>query len=36
MHQFELDGIKHEKLLHGLRNDFNEKVAAKHKERAGL
>lgn len=36
MHQFEIDGIKHEKLLHDLRNDFNEKVVAKQAERAGL
>ena len=36
MHQFEIDGIKHEKLLHDLRRDFNEKVVAKQAERAGL
>jgi hypothetical protein len=36
MHQFEIDGIKHEKLLHDLRRDFNEKVVAKQVERAGL
>ena len=36
MHQFEIDGIKHEKLLHDLRRDFNEKVVAEQTERAGL
>jgi|TARA_B100000035_G_scaffold182757_1_gene156044 hypothetical protein len=36
MHQFEIDGIKHEKLLHDLRNDFNKKVLAKHEEEAEL
>ena len=36
MHQFQIDGIKHEKLLHDLRRDFNEKVVAKHAEEAGL
>ena len=36
MHQFELDGFAHEKLLFDLRSDFNEKVVAKQAERAGL
>lgn len=36
MHQFEVDGIKHEKLLHNLRHDFNEKTLKKQAERAGL
>lgn len=33
MHQFEIDGIKHEKLLHDLRNDFNKKVVEAQEER---
>ena len=36
MHQFELDGVLHEKLLVDMRHDFNEKVVAKQAERAGL
>lgn len=36
MHQFEIDGIKHEKLLNDLRADFNEKIVAKHAEEAEL
>ena len=36
MHQFELDGFLHEKLLVDLRNDFNKKIVAKQAERAGL
>ena len=34
MHQFELDGVLHEKLLVDMRQDFNEKVVARHEEEA--
>lgn len=36
MAQFQLDGIKYEKLHHDLRAEFNEKLVANHRERAGL
>ena len=32
MHQFELDGVLHEKLLADMRHDFNEKVVKRHEE----
>lgn len=34
MSQFQQDGFQHEKLLHSIRQDFNDELDAKHKERA--
>ena len=34
MHQFELDGVLHEKLLVDMRHEFNEKVVARTEEEA--
>lgn len=36
MHQFELDGVLHEKLLVDMRHEFNEKVVAKTEEEAEI
>jgi hypothetical protein len=33
MSQFQQDGFQQEKLLHSIRQDFNDELDAKHKER---